>query len=116
MEGIKWRRTIYVRVQQLQLYEKLDKILTREGRSFSAWVLDQVQEYVRVHEIGNPQTLMTRYSDIEQSSLTQVCNYRGPSHPKKKLFLCQKDMFWKIPQACQNCRTPHTWGEKGGYK
>jgi len=43
--------------------KKMDKILWREGKSLSLWIREQIREYVRLHEPGNPQQLMERYQN-----------------------------------------------------
>jgi len=39
-----------------RLWETLDEIAKREGRSRSKILRECVEEYVRLHELGNPQT------------------------------------------------------------
>jgi hypothetical protein len=46
---------IYINKHRRGIYESLQEILKRDGKSFSSWVLDYAQDYVRLHEPGNPQ-------------------------------------------------------------
>jgi len=46
---------VYVNRAGSLLYENLKAILKREKKSFSSWVLENAESYVRLHEPGNPQ-------------------------------------------------------------
>jgi len=46
--------------------EKFEKILKREGSNLSKWFRQQATDYVRRHEPGNPQQLLTRYDEENQ--------------------------------------------------
>jgi len=48
-------RRIYVPAEFEPTMETLKEILKREGRSISGWIRDNADQYVRLHEPGNPQ-------------------------------------------------------------
>lgn len=49
------RVMVNIKKTKRKTYAALKEILAREGKSFSAWVLDNAESYVVLHEAGNPQ-------------------------------------------------------------
>ena len=54
-------RRFYVPPEFEHSLKKMEEILHREGSSLSKWIRQQIDEYVRAHEPGNPQQLIPRY-------------------------------------------------------
>jgi hypothetical protein len=54
-------RNFYIPKDFEQTMVEMEKILDREGKKLSGWIRDQVQSYVNLHSLGNPQQLMQRY-------------------------------------------------------
>jgi len=46
---------LYVKKSRLLLHDQMQRIMQREGKSFSEFLWDAVESYVRLHEPGNPQ-------------------------------------------------------------
>jgi len=57
-------RRFYVPENFQETLKKMEAILKREGSSLSKWIRQQIGEYVRVHEPGNPQQTMRRYAEV----------------------------------------------------
>jgi len=57
--------------------EKMTKILVREGKSLSEWVREQIRNYVRLHEPGNPQQLLERFQDGKGPYIARECCFNG---------------------------------------
>jgi len=55
------RTYLYIRKGEEALYRRFREIAKREGRSPSRILMDAIREYVRRHEPGNPQRLLTFY-------------------------------------------------------
>lgn len=56
-------RTFWIPEDFLITYEKLKKILKREGKSLGDLFRDHIQQYVALHDPGNPQARITSYSE-----------------------------------------------------
>jgi len=41
------------------IFQKLEKILKRENKSLSKWIRENAENYVRLHDAGNPQQILT---------------------------------------------------------
>jgi len=76
----RWEHLGRFYIRDPDLIKKLREILAREGKSLSEWIYEQARDYVRRHEPGNPQTLLTSF---------------GSTHPDPKLrFRFCKYAYW----------------------
>jgi len=76
------KRTFYVPEEYQPLIDKLMRILRREGKSLSRWILENAVEYVSLHEPGNPQLLMNRF--IKPPEPVQPAEAPSPKPPEPK--------------------------------
>jgi len=69
---------IYINKHRRGIYESLQEILKRDGKSFSSWVLDYAQDYVRLHEPGNPQQRLDTILKIGKAyhSPSKICGFK----------------------------------------
>jgi hypothetical protein len=69
---------VYVNRNKRLIYETLKAILTREGKSFSSWVFDHAESYVRLHEPGNPQQRLDTLLKIGKAyhSPSKICGFK----------------------------------------
>jgi len=97
---------LYVPQEYSEIVKKAKKIARREGRSISKLVMDLLRDYVRVHEPGNPQLPLTRFtgeSKPEEPPRWLTCRYSRKELVKGE-FYCSRFGFWRIPKACEKCR------------
>ncbi len=110
---------LYVNQKNRLLYGTLKEILRREKRSFSSWVLENAESYVRLHEPGNPQQRLDTIIKLGKAyhAPSKICGYKdclrnavavGFYIPKKEEYgLCQKHLkearanpkVWKVLEA-----------------
>lgn len=69
---------VYVNRQGQLLYENLKEILKREKRSFSSWVMENVESYIRLHEPGNPQQRLDTILRLGKAyhAPSRVCGFK----------------------------------------
>ena len=70
---------LYVPQEYSEIVKKAKKIARREGRSISKLVMDLLRDYVRVHEPGNPQLPLTRFTEDMKDS--KICSFEGCDAP-----------------------------------
>jgi len=80
------QRRFYVPEDYQQLIDKLIRILRREGKSLSRWILENAIEYVKRHEPGNPQMLMNKFLKKAQPEPEPVA--QAPAPPKGPCRSC----------------------------
>jgi hypothetical protein len=100
--------TFYVPLGSEVLYEKLEEVLKREGKSLSAWIRDQAVNYVRIHEKGNPQLPLGPFvgsGTLPQPVALKPCEYR--THEYKGEFFCAKNTAWGPRRRCEVCPVIH---------
>jgi len=96
---------LYVPQEYAVTVEKAKKIARREGRSISKLVMELLRDYVRVHEPGNPQLPLTRFTEEEKPQEPPrwlTCMY-SRKELRRGEFYCERFSFWRIPQACTHC-------------
>ena len=97
---------LYVPQEYAVIVEKARKIAKREGRSLSKLVMELLRDYVRVHEPGNPQLPLTRFT--EERKREEPPRWLTCTYSRKELrngeFYCSRFGFWRIPKACERCR------------
>jgi len=73
----RWEHLGRFYIRDPNLFEKLREILDREGKSLSEWIHEQARDYVRRHEPGNPQLLLTSFGpDLMDPQLRfRLCKY-----------------------------------------
>jgi len=93
----------YIPREKAGLVRRMKEILRREGRSLSSWIMEQIEAYVRKHEPGNPQLLITSFLP-------------GVARSRPICFICEKtqatwtgscynrDHRIKRYPLCDNCR------------
>jgi len=69
---------VYVNKNKRSTYKVLLSILQREGKSFSAWVFDNAETYVRLHEPGNPQQRLDTILKTGKAfhSPSRICGFK----------------------------------------
>jgi len=69
---------VYVNRAGSLLYENLKAILKREKKSFSSWVLENAESYVRLHEPGNPQQRLDTILRLGKAyhAPSRVCGFK----------------------------------------
>ena len=69
---------VYVNRTSSLLYENLKSILKREKKSFSSWVLENAESYVRLHEPGNPQQRLDTILRLGKAyhAPSRVCGFK----------------------------------------
>ena len=101
-----WKIYIYVPQEHRVIFEKAKAIAKREGRSLSDLIRDLLRDYVRVHEPGNPQLPLTRFTEEkrpEEPPRWLTCTY-SRKELRNGEFYCSRFGFWRIPKACEGCR------------
>ena len=87
-------RRFYVPWQFEFDFEKMEKILAREGKTFSKWIREEVTHYVMLHDLGNPQQRIDTIMELGKPYIAGQC---GDCNDKamyeavlgtKKVFLC----------------------------
>jgi len=95
---------IYLPESEKIVFEKFRQICEREGTSVSSKLRDFIRDYVRVHEPGNPQLLLEKFTGAATEPLPRYLTCR---HSRKALtrgeFYCDREDFWKISSACDKC-------------
>ena len=97
---------VYIPASFYQTVVKARKIADREGRSLSDLIRDLLRDYVRVHEPGNPQLPLTRFTGEqkpEEPPRWLTCRYSRKTLRKGE-FYCERFAFWRLPKACERCR------------
>jgi len=74
-----WQLKIYIPQEHRVIFEKAKAIARREGRSLSDLIRDLLRDYVRVHEPGNPQLPLTRFTG--ESHDPNRCSVEGCDAP-----------------------------------
>jgi len=101
-----WQLKIYIPQEHRIIFEKAKAIAKREGRSLSDLIRDLLRDYVRIHEPGNPQLPLTKFTGEEK--LQEPPRWLTCTYSRKELvkgeFYCERFGFWRIPQACERCR------------
>ena len=69
---------VYVNRAGSLLYENLKVILKREKKSFSSWVLENAESYVRLHEPGNPQQRLDMIMRLGKAyhAPSRICGFK----------------------------------------
>lgn len=57
------KRDIYIPMELLPTFKKLRELLKGEGITLSEWIRQNALDYVRLHEPGNPQRLLTTFTN-----------------------------------------------------
>ena len=67
------QKRFYVPPEWEEVLKKLEEIVKRENRTFSEWVREAANSYVRLHEPGNPQQLLTTIMEIGHAYRANSC-------------------------------------------
>jgi hypothetical protein len=87
-------RRFYVPWQFEFDFQEMEKILAREGKTFSKWIREEVTHYVMLHGPGNPQQRIDTIMELGKPYVAGQC---GDCNDKaiyqanlgtKKVFLC----------------------------
>jgi len=55
------RFTVYFKEEQTLVFEKFKQIMSREGSNVSKHLWDYIEDYVDIHDPGNPQSRITSF-------------------------------------------------------
>jgi hypothetical protein len=95
---------IYVPDMDFIEWELFKKICKREGNSPSEKIRGFFKNYNSEHQEGNPQTKLEYSEEVKCLPKWKTCRLSD-----KKLvegeFYCHETNFWKIPMACDKCKT-----------
>ena len=90
-------RSIYVPDELQIVWVKFQEIAKREGRTVSEMVVEYICDYVRHHELGNPQQTLTYLLEHEKPYRANAhkcycgekAEYEVLSLEKKQFYLCE---------------------------
>jgi hypothetical protein len=89
---------LYVSQPRQIINDKLIDVLSREGRSISDWFFEQAERYVLVHSEGNPQLVLTKFTqDIEAKKTCFFCRGHFPTLKKVEFI------SGLIAPTCESC-------------
>jgi len=84
-------KTFYITPGRIETYQKLEEILKREAKSFSDWIFPYAEEYVRLHEPGNPQQRIDVIAELGKPYRANACFECG-AKPKFKMIYSEKEV------------------------
>jgi len=76
---VPWILHVYVPVEKQRLVERAKEVARREGSSLSKLILAYLEEYVRRHEGGNPQTRLDRILSGSEPAAKTCAMCRNPA-------------------------------------
>jgi len=109
-------RRFYVPESFERIIEKMEKILKREGSNLSKWIRQNIEEYVRRHEPGNPQQRIERYKDGDAKPFISAKGCAYCNRDATRALRWKKDRLVPLCKLHYNlfCKSPN-WTETG-YK
>jgi len=95
---------VYIPADFHVILQKARKIARREGRSLSDLVRDLLRDYVRVHEPGNPQLPLSRWTEGEKSQPKErgACSYCHERPARFKIITPRG--WWALCEECASLK------------
>jgi len=89
---------------------KMNKILTREGKSLSQWIREQITNYVRVHEPGNNQQYLEWYNTHDSPYIApSICGFNGCNNNADWLATYKDEPFKVCHKHYERVETSENW-------